>query len=826
MTFAEVTDQDNEAVFVEASDGFAVLDELDELEDLAFTDASDELDELAFTDASDDLDELAFTDASDQLDEMVFAEASDLEDAIFNEDAAVAEASPSDEPDEATVEALVAADNAAKTMEDDAVVTAKLKTNLIALRKREDSDQLEADVMFALSNTGNKALKDLSLRVAAKQHLGDAFVGIVGEPVFEIEPAVMGSWVAMNPEFNGFAGGDSVFLPGAVLRPKDSALVRMTVHYDQDALQGINPLSIRGDLIAKALGESYRFASDNGFAGDELDENGDGNPQNDSTPLPGIRLVKTIKKLPVPAVGDENPELFDAVFEYTIENTGGLRLHNLALADLLPENAAVEEVLDVQILNIEPSSRVFTATSFPDEFFGISNVKQFEGGDAVLDPGESVKVTAEVIFAANSEMTDLPVQNRAATFARVDLNGDGTLDLVLGDPLDAPLEGAMAAAPEQLGFARFDVSNYLDGKIVGEKGAERLILEVETEVRNSGVAPLENISVKLRHTNAMLDAVEKISKAPKVVAVSNALIEPALNDDYDGLSKPILIQNIPVLNPGDSVAVSTEFTLSTEWLDALGLLELVAEGDGELDRDFDGDFDLLIGAVQGLTRFVGDQEDVLIMEIEDIQFEAQAASNAEWDAQNALVEDEDDFDEVAAANVQDEDDWDEFDDTAETRFRAASDGEDDFFEDDFDSNDVSAKVSDDDDWDSDDWGSDEQDSDDWDSDDWGSDEQDSDDWDSDDWDSDDWESDDFDDSDMDYRDNGGEYSSSDMKRAPSAGSYSLQPRLVRKLIPGNTIAFPPGSVPVTVTSGFQLAVPQGYQAYQAPDGSFFLVRKR
>ncbi|MGB1162167.1 MAG: hypothetical protein ACPG40_13230, partial [Alphaproteobacteria bacterium] len=53
-----------------------------------------------------------------------------------------------------------------------------------------------------------------------------------------------------------------------------------------------------------------------------------------------------------------------------------------------------------------------------------------------------------------------------------------------------------------------------------------------------------------------------------------------------------------------------------------------------------------------------------------------------------------------------------------------------------------------------------------------------------------------------------------------------QPKLVRKLIPGPKIAFPPGSVPVTLTTGFQLAVPQGFQAYQAPDGSFFLMRKQ
>jgi len=77
---------------------------------------------------------------------------------------------------------------------------------------------------------------------------------------------------------------------------------------------------------------------------------------------------------------------------------------------------------------------------------------------------------------------------------------------------------------------------------------------------------------------------------------------------------------------------------------------------------------------------------------------------------------------------------------------------------------------------------------------------------------------------MDYGSTSGH--STPTKRLGNQGGYQLKPLLVRKLIPGQTIAFPAGSVPVAVTPGFQLAVPQGFQAYQAPDGSFFLVRKR
>ena len=47
---------------------------------------------------------------------------------------------------------------------------------------------------------------------------------------------------------------------------------------------------------------------------------------------------------------------------------------------------------------------------------------------------------------------------------------------------------------------------------------------------------------------------------------------------------------------------------------------------------------------------------------------------------------------------------------------------------------------------------------------------------------------------------------------------------VRRLIPGESVAFPVGSQPVTSTPGVQLAVPAGYQVYQAPEGWYFLVR--
>ena len=67
------------------------------------------------------------------------------------------------------------------------------------------------------------------------------------------------------------------------------------------------------------------------------------------------------------------------------------------------------------------------------------------------------------------------------------------------------------------------------------------------------------------------------------------------------------------------------------------------------------------------------------------------------------------------------------------------------------------------------------------------------------------------------------------KARPAVASPA--PRLVvrpkpqlRRLIPGESVAFPVGSQPVTSTPGVQLAVPAGYQVYRAPEGWYFLVR--
>ncbi|MGB1162101.1 MAG: hypothetical protein ACPG40_12890, partial [Alphaproteobacteria bacterium] len=503
---------------------------------------------------------------------------------------------PIAELDEATAQAQPVADpanavepkQAAADTDEKAVVAAQLKTDLIGLRKRADGDQVEADVIFAISNTGTVALRDLSLPVSLRRHLGDAFVSIIGRPVFEIQPLQPGSWLALNPGYTGFPGADELFIPDGVLRPKDSALLRMTVHYDQDALEGIAPLSIRGDLLATVDETEYRFPSDNDFNKGEVDENGDGNPENDSTPLPGLRLVKSVDVLPGPAAFDGVDDAYDAVFGFRIENTGGLALQDLAMADLFLENEAVTEILDVEILYIEAQSESFTATGLPDAFVGLNNVQRFDGGEAVLQPGEEVDIAARVFFRLDDSKLAEPILNRAAAFARVDLDGDGELDTVLGDPadtnttlgVDADGDGEEGNDAAPVGFGRLEVATVLSGEIKTLDGNDFLLLDAQTTVTNTGTATLGNITVDLPIPETLFLEFIDIPQPATVArppSLGSKIVQPLT---YDGVTDKRPIDEMPALLPGESFAFTIGYRFLADEIDPLALTQMAAVGEG------------------------------------------------------------------------------------------------------------------------------------------------------------------------------------------------------------------------------------------------------
>ncbi|MGB1147132.1 MAG: hypothetical protein ACPG4M_04500, partial [Alphaproteobacteria bacterium] len=320
-------------------------------------------------------------------------------------------------PVEDTMVAVAAEDDGGVEVEVEGI---ELISDLIALRKRTDSDQAEVDLIFELRNGSATALENLSLVVAPARHLGEAFISLVGKPVIEAGPQMAGSSLSLNSGYTGFAGADEMLQAGGVLQSGDSAVIRLTMHYDPDSVTGIQPFSMRGDLFGEINGAEVRIPSDNDLGGLEKDENGDGNLANDATPLPGLRLVKSVLILPGPVTSTEEPNDYDAVFEFRIENTGAIVLEDLALADLFQENPAITDILNVDVIGVTTESKSFTATGLPPEFVGLNSVQRFTGGEAKLRPGESATVTAKVVFRLDPTLMDRPVLNRAAAFGRVD----------------------------------------------------------------------------------------------------------------------------------------------------------------------------------------------------------------------------------------------------------------------------------------------------------------------------------------------------------------------------------------------------------------------
>ena len=833
---------------------------------------------------------------------------------------------------------------------DQGQVDGRLKTDLIALRKRTDGDQIEADLMFALSNTGTETLTNVSLQVSPKRHLGEAFVSMVGEPIFEIEPMLPGSWVGLNPGFTGFPGSDEVFLPGGVLRPKDSVMLRMTVHYDQDALGGISPLSMRGDFLASANDTDYRFPSDNDLLGGKVDENGDGNPLNDSTPLPGLRLIKSVKVLPGPTRVEAFSGASDVVFEYVLENTGGMVLEDLAMADLFVENEAVTEILDVEILSVETASSTFTATDIPDAFVGVNTVQRFEGGEAILQPGEEVRVSARVVFTLDEARSTKPILTRAAAFARVDVDGDGTLDSVVGDPadsastmgFDADGDGEEGNDAAPVGLGRMRLATLISGRIETDGPNSFLLLTTQTTATNTGTTKLGNIAVDLPLPETMIvEFIDLVKPATITVqpASGEAVTEPLT---YDGIDDFRMIDEMLALDLGDSFTVEAEYRFLVGGIDPLALTDMQAFGTATVDRDRDGFADFEIAAESVPTQFNAEGSIAVVEQLVEAQLatevaaaiapvvglapdevtdvpggiavaptsaEAAAAETVSLDAPTALEQ------PVAGLSIVTTE-QDVSDRLATSGFVAASDGEvliadtpqmsettvspeaalaaieetlaatnamlgeDDALpggEDDIlpgiadnvstyeplepqDSAEIEAMIaaidavmiddpmSDDvmvDDVMVDDVMVDDVMIEDVMIDDVMIDDVMIDDVMIDDVMIDDVMIDDgraagpaavmdyadpvqqFQQEQMTYQAAGGAAAPAVYQSAPVVQQRFVRPpKVVRKLIPGPKIGFPAGSVPVSLTSGFQLAVPQGYQAYQAPDGSFFLMRKR
>ena len=470
-----------------------------------------------------------------------------------------------------------------------------LISDLMALRKRSDSDQAEVDLIFELRNQTGAALENPSLTLAPARHLGGAFVQLVGRPMIEAPPRLAGSSLRLDAGYTGLEGADNLLQPGGRLQAGDSAVVRLTLHYDPDSIAGLSPLSLGAVVAGQLGGERVQRPSDNDVDGAQRDEDRDGDPANDATPLPGLRLVKAVTLQPAPLTATAEPDDYDLHFEFTLENTGGLPLQDLALAHLFAENPAVVEILDVDQIAIETEAKGFTATGLPARFVGLNRVQRFTGGEATLLPGESLRLGARVAFRFDPDVSDGPVLNRAAAFARLDLDGDGRLDTVIGDPadtratrgVDADGDGEEGNDAVPVAFGRLSAFTILTGALKSNGGKSIIELETETSVRNRGTADLYDLVVELpippTLAPAFLDLAVpvRLSLAPTQGSAARAF------KGYDGIRETRALETVPVLKAGEELSFAATLLFNVYGLEAGALKDLKSRVGADLDRDGD-----------------------------------------------------------------------------------------------------------------------------------------------------------------------------------------------------------------------------------------------
>ncbi len=182
------------------------------------------------------------------------------------------------------------------------------------------------------------------------------------------------------------------------------------------------------------LGNDTTDDSEDGTDPDGTD--GDDDPTNNSTPTPilvgNLELNKALGYVRATGVEDQ----YEAEFIFTLLNNGAEVLNNITLTDdFAGQNSAVLSV-DAVSGTITPTevdvANSFTATSFDTSFVMVATGNAFSGGDAVLDPGDSVVVSAIVQFTIDPVTESVNPITNSALATGDDPNG-GTVDDISDD---------------------------------------------------------------------------------------------------------------------------------------------------------------------------------------------------------------------------------------------------------------------------------------------------------------------------------------------------------------------------------------------------------
>ena len=215
----------------------------------------------------------------------------------------------------------------------------------------------EVTYTFAISNTGNEPLSDLTLTNDWATNLGGAFVTIVDA---DLSDDVAGSATVRGASAYFGAASENLFLAGSSLAVGETATVSVTVEVDPDSplasvVSGM--LLNRGRVSATSSLGAVVDLSDDPSDLTNRDVNGDNRPD-DQTAL-SISAANVTKVVTSTAsAGSGIPGNFDVTYTLAVANNGTETLSNLSLTDDLASQfgSAFVQVVSIDVTNIDATN--------------------------------------------------------------------------------------------------------------------------------------------------------------------------------------------------------------------------------------------------------------------------------------------------------------------------------------------------------------------------------------------------------------------------------------------------------------------------------------
>ncbi|MEL6108930.1 MAG: hypothetical protein AAFU85_23220, partial [Planctomycetota bacterium] len=448
------------------------------------------------------------------------------------------------------------------------------------------------DVMYTIriDNDGSTALEDIRLTEDFRDHLGNAFVGLVGTSLVGGNAT---DFPTLDVSYTGDGATDQLFDPADTSRLDSGQflLVNVTIEVDPDAAGQIeDSVSLDGDgnfetqafvsgqdptsgvIVTDTSDDPADLRDVDGDPANPLDTSDDDNDPDDPTALwlPTVELTKTQIGNVVPA-SSGTPGNFDVVYDLEFTNIGNEPLEALSLIEDLQTQFGGSFVRVVPQFGSPATVVGSTATDTPEinaaytgTAAGSTDLFSNAAGDTnLLDTGQSVTVRLIIEFDADAAGGNR-INGEFVTSA--DVFGTGSHSTItVTDRSDDPVvvAGVDVGAdndPDDPNMIRVpDIT--LTKVVLGTPTAANsgivgnFDVTYELVVQNTGTTPLENLVVIDDWTAQFGGAFIRVLPGTLAVTNINADTVPNANASYSGASGQNMLDGTGAFSSGQSFRI-------------------------------------------------------------------------------------------------------------------------------------------------------------------------------------------------------------------------------------------------------------------------------